>query len=117
MCNGACICSHFHLFAHIQQLKSIKTGKETLQTYIYGLYICFQGSLYAYMVCLYAYMAIHTFAYQPSRTLYIYIYIYRCMQFETPKHHAQATSAAKSCSQHRIMIQTQSPPEATVGFY
>ena len=38
------------------------------------------------------------------------------MQHQTPKHHAQATGAAKSCSKHSIMIQ-KSPSEATVGCY
>ena len=38
------------------------------------------------------------------------------MQHKTQKYHAQATSAAGSCSQHGIMIH-QSPPEATIGFY
>ena len=38
------------------------------------------------------------------------------MQCKTLKHHAQATGAAGSCSQHGIMKQ-QSPPEAIAGFY
>ena len=38
------------------------------------------------------------------------------MQHKTPKYHAQATGAAKSCSQHGITIQ-RNPSEAAIGFY
>ena len=60
------------------------------------------------MVCIYAYIAIHTLA-PTNYTIYIYI-------VQDPIHHAQATGAAGSCSQHDRTTQ-QSPPEATVDFY
>ena len=44
---------------------------------IYGLYICFQGSIYAYMPFIYTYMAINALALSLHYTdIYIYIYIY-----------------------------------------
>ena len=59
-------------------------------------------------ICIYA--NVHPCA---QTKLHIYI-IY--MQCKTPSHHAQAISAAGSCSQHSTILQ-QSSPQATVGFY
>ena len=57
----------------------------------------------------------HTWQYIPLRTVRaVYIYIY--IQHKTLNNYAQATDAAGSRSQHRIMIQ-QSPPEADIGFH
>ena len=106
---------HLHQFALICIYAACKMHKykqiNIVKHIYYGLYICLQGSIYAYMPCIYAYIAIYTFVLSPR---YIYIYIY--MQRETQKYHAQATSAAGSCSQYGITIH-QSSPEATIGFY
>ena len=72
--------------------------------YIFNLYIYLQGSIYAYMPCIDAYMAMYTLALN-LHCIYIYIYICIYMQHETLNKHAQATDAAGSSSQHSIKIQ------------
>ena len=73
------------------------------------LYIC----IYALHIRIYGYIYPCT---QPALHTHTHIYIYIYMQCETLNNLTQATDAAGSSSQHRIMIQG-SPPEATEGFY
>ena len=61
---------------HLQQFALIYTYKAHIMhkyrqknieyIYIYDLYIYFQGFIYAYMPCIYTYMAIYTLAHSPS---------------------------------------------------
>ena len=86
------------------------------QINIENIYI---GPIYMFSrlhICIYAlHIRIYDNIYPCAQSmLHIYIYIY--IQRETQKYHAQATSAAGSCSQHGIMIH-QRPPEATIGLY
>ena len=68
-----------YIFTHLQicsiQIACKQEKKYDKHIYIYSLYIYFQGSIYAYMVCIYEYIAINTLVYQLSG---IYIYIYVC---------------------------------------
>ena len=64
-----------HTFAQMQHKISIQTRKPAQKTYVYGLFILFQGLIHAYMAQIYAYIAMNTLTCKLN-CIYIYIYIY-----------------------------------------
>ena len=48
--------------------------------YLYSLYLCFKSPTYAYMLCIYAFIAFYILAHELSCIyIYMYVYVYMCV--------------------------------------
>ena len=112
MCNKACICIHFLPIAQIQQEKKhLNEWISILNTYIRAIYIILRSNTCIYDMYIYIHSDVH-----PYTLTKLYIYRYMYIQSLRPN----SLCASHWCCrklQSECIMNIQSPPEATAGYY